>query len=432
MSRLVTGKAAPPPQSPEPVSWTTLHGVLVLVVMGFFLVSVKTILNPFVLFFLLLFLLSPYSGTRHHALAVSAMGVLTLVWLLNTTGFLLAPFVLALVLAYIQHPLVSRLQGRRVSRSMAVMLLALPGVVVITLVMLVGIPALSAQLAEFIQGIPGLIRGATERVERLQSTLATRDVPLLDEQALLERLRAVQPETVTAWLQERQTAIARNVWQGVLGVGRGLGTVLSILGYVFLTPILTFYLLRDWAAIERKIGELVPAGHRERVTAFGREYDRLLSRYLRGQVLAAGIVGVLTWLGFLVLGFPYALLLGVVAGVFNVIPYMGLVASLIPALAIAIFSPNPLLALAKIAAVFVVVQMLDQAVIGPKVVGESVGLHPVWVMLALAVCGFFFGFVGLLIAVPLAVLVKLVLVAALARYRSSGLFRGERPLSARD
>ena len=141
-----------------------------------------------------------------------------------------------------------------------------------------------------------------------------------------------------------------------------------------------------------RLRELVPGPYRDRVVGFASEYDRLLARYLRGQVLAAAIVGVLTWLGFLIAGFPYALLLGVVAGVFNIIPYMGLVASLIPALIIAIFSASPGIALLKIVVVFAVVQMLDSSVIGPRVVGEAVGLHPVWVLLALAIAGYFFGF----------------------------------------
>jgi predicted PurR-regulated permease PerM len=299
-------------------------------------------------------------------------------------------------------------------------------------VMFLGIPALSAQIAEFIRGAPALLQTATLRMEQWQAQLQSRDLAWLDEDAVLERMRSIQPDAVMAWLQQRQSAIARGVWTGILGVGKGVGAVLSLLSYVFLTPILIFYLLRDWRSIERRLGELVPGPYRDRVVGFASEYDRLLARYLRGQLLAAGIVGVLTWLGFLIAGFPYALLLGAVAGVFNIIPYMGLVASLIPALVIAIFSASPLIALVKILVVFAVVQVLDSSVIGPRVVGEAVGLHPVWVLLALAVSGYFFGFVGLLIAVPLAVLVKLLLTVALARYRTSSLFRGERPLIALD
>ncbi|HEU0302170.1 MAG TPA: AI-2E family transporter [Longimicrobium sp.] len=412
----------------DPFNWRAWHAVAVLGVLGAFLFSVRSVLNPFILFLLLVFLIQPYSGTRHHLLLVSASALLTFIWVLDTTGFLLAPFVLALVLAYIQAPLVTRMERRGISRLVATLLLALPAVGVIALVVFVGIPALSAQVAEFIQGAPAFLQTATMRLEQWQAQLQTRDLAWLDEQAMVDRLRSIQPEAVIAWLQQRQAAIARGVWTGLLGVGRGLGAVLSLLGYVFLTPIITFYLLRDWPAIQARLRELVPPPHRDRVVGFASEYDRLLARYLRGQVLAAAIVGVLTWLGFLIAGFPYALLLGVVAGVFNVIPYMGLVASLIPALVIALFSASPGIALLKIVAVFVVVQMLDSSVIGPRVVGEAVGLHPVWVLLALAIAGYFFGFVGLLIAVPLAVLVKLLLRYALDHYRASTVFQGERSI----
>lgn len=418
--------------SEAPYNWRTWHSIVVLVVLGFFLMSIRSILNPFILFFLLLFLIQPYSGTRHHVLLVTATALLTLIWLLDTTGFLLAPFVLALVLAYVLHPLVERMERRKISRTMGTAILALPAIGVVLLVVLVAIPALSGEIAEFIRGMPQLIQTATARMEQWQAQLQARDLAWLDEEAVLGRMRALQPDAVMAWLQQRQAAIARGIWSGVLGVGKGVGAVLSLLSYVFLTPILVFYLLRDWRRIETRMGELVPGPYRDRVLGFASEYDRLLARYMRGQLLAAGIVGTLTWLGFLIAGFPYALLLGVVAGVFNVIPYMGLVASLIPALVIAIFSASPLVALLKIVIVFAVVQVLDQAVIGPRVVGEAVGLHPVWVLLALAVSGYFFGFVGLLIAVPLAVLVKLLLTYALDRYRASSVFRGDRPLIALD
>jgi predicted PurR-regulated permease PerM len=419
----------PDPQNPPPapaaegLNWRAIHAVVVVFVLALFLYSLQGLLNPFLLFLLFLFLVSPNSGSRHHVLLVSATGVLTLIWLLQTTGFLLAPFFLAVVLAYIQHPLVSRLERRGLSRTLAVFLLAIPAIGMLALVFGLGIPALMEQVANFIQNVPRYIQAATLQVERWQVILERRDLPYLDEDVLLQRLRSVRPEAVAAYLQERQAQLGRAAWQGALGVGRGVGSVLTILSYVFLTPILTFYLLRDWSGIVRGLSGLVPPTRQGRVLGFFREYDRLLSGYLRGQFLAAAIVGVLTWLGFWVLGFPYSLLLGVVAGVFNVIPYMGLVASLIPALVIALFSGSILLSLGKIALVFAVVQVLDGSVIGPKIVGEAVGLHPVWVILALAVAGSFFGFVGLLIAVPLAVLVKLLLSSALSRYRGSALFR---------
>ncbi|HEX5872713.1 MAG TPA: AI-2E family transporter, partial [Longimicrobium sp.] len=267
----------------DPFNWRTWHAVVVIGVLGLFLFSIKSILNPFILFLLLLFLVQPYSGTRYHVILVSTAALLTFIWVLDTTGFLLAPFVLALVLAYIQHPMVARMEKRGISRLAATALLALPAIAVLGVVLFVGIPALSAQIAELIQATPQFLQTATTRLEQWQAQLQSRDLPWLDEQALVDQLRSVQPEAVMAWMQQRQAAIAQGAWNGLLGVGKGLGAVLSLLSYVFLTPIITFYLLRDWRNIQTRFAELVPAPYRDRVVSFASEYDRLLARYLRGQ-----------------------------------------------------------------------------------------------------------------------------------------------------
>lgn len=413
-------------EDPEssPLVGRTVYIAAVALVVAAFLFSVRDVLNPFVLLVLLVFLLAPYSGSRPHLLLVSAASLLTGVWLLKTTGFLLAPFFLSLVFAYILHPVVLRMEGPRVPRSVAIGFLAVPLLLALALVVLFGIPALSQQVARFIEGFPELLQTGVERVDRWRMELARRDLPYFDEQEALARLRDIRPEAVIEYLRARQEAIAASIWSGIMGAGRGVTAMLTIVGYVFLTPILSYYLLRDYDRMRAAGAALIPAGRRERWLAFAREYDRLLSRYLRGQLIAAAAVGVLTGIGFWMVGFPYALLLGVVAGVFNVVPYLGLVVSLIPALIIALFSGSVLLSLGKIALIFGVVQLLDSSVIGPRILGESVGLHPVWVILALAVSGFFFGFVGLLLAIPLAVLVKLLIAHGLARYRASELYGG--------
>jgi predicted PurR-regulated permease PerM len=153
------------------------------------------------------------------------------------------------------------------------------------------------------------------------------------------------------------------------------------------------------------------------------QYDQLLGEYLRGQLMVATFVGLATGLGFWIVGFPNAVLLGVVAGVFNIVPYLGLIVSLVPALLIAILSPPLWLSLLKVAGVFFIVQALDSYLLSPRIIGSRVGLHPVWVMLAILAFGSFFGFVGLLIAIPLAVLIKLLIGRTVARYRSSVYYR---------
>jgi predicted PurR-regulated permease PerM len=151
----------------------------------------------------------------------------------------------------------------------------------------------------------------------------------------------------------------------------------------------------------------------------------MISRYLRGQLTVAIAMGVITGLGLWIARFPYAGTLGLIVGVFSVVPYLGLVLSLIPAIFIALVSGSVLISLLKVAVVYGASQLLEASVISPRIVGESVGLHPVLVLLALSLGGFFFGFVGLLLGVPAAAIGKLLVERALRRYRRSDFYRGD-------
>lgn len=401
-----------------------VHGALVLIVLALFFYSLLPVLSPLVLFLALLVLMTPYVGTTFHLLVVSTTAVLVFLWLLKATGAVLAPFVLAFVLAYILDPVVDRMEAARLPRWLAIILLILPVIGALVLAIFVGLPALANQVEGLIARAPEALEDLVAWIEGLRTGILGIDLPLIREDALLERLRVTSPEDLVAFLEEQRAEIARRAWQAVLGVGRGLGALLTVLGYVVLTPVLTYYLLRDYDAIVGRVSDTVPRRRTESWTRFGREYDTLLSRYLRGQLLAAATVGVLTWLGLWVLGFPYPGLVGAVAGVFNVVPYLGLVVSLVPALIIALLSGSVLASLIKVAIVFAAVQALDGTVIGPRIVGGSVGLHPVLVILALAVGGFFFGFAGLLLAIPAALLIKMLAGAGLDRYRKSAVFLG--------
>lgn len=399
-----------------------VRAAAVLLVLAVFLYSLAPVLSPLVLLLALLLLVAPYAGDPFHSRLALMAALLTALWLLDTLGSLLAPFILALVLAYILDPAVDRLE-RRMPRVLAILLLAIPLVALVVLALTLGLPALAREVEELIAGAPEALGRLIVWLEGMRERLLALRIPLLDEVAL-DRLRAIDREQVVAVLEARQEEIAGRIWQGVMGLGRGLGTVLTIFGYVVLTPVLTFYLLKDWDRARARVHDLFPRQRAVAWSAFIAEYDRLLSRYLRGQLLAASAVGVMTWLGLWIVGFPYPGLVGTVAGVFNMVPYLGLVVSLVPALIIAFVSGSVVANLVKLAIVFGIVQFLDGSVVGPRIVGESVGIHPVWVMLALAVGAFFFGFVGLLVAVPGAVLLKLLIVGGLAHYRASLLYSG--------
>ena len=396
----------------------------VLLALGLFLLSVRPVLTPLVLFVALVLFLVPYSGTRYHVATLLTSALLLLVWALATTGSLLAPFVLAGVLAVILDPAVDRLE-RRMPRSLAIVLIGLPLVAGLAAALFFGLPALGGQLRDLIERVPELIEALVDRLEALRGRLLAMDLGPEADDALLGRLREIDSDDLAALVEARSADLIRRAWSGVLGLGRGVGTLLTVLGYTVLTPVLTFYLLRDFDRLRHGAMDLFPRDRRDHWTEFLTEYNELVARYLRGQVIVATIVGVLTWLGLWALGFPYSGLIGATAGVFNLVPYLGLIVSLVPAVLIALISGAIGASLLKIAIVFGIVQFLDGSVVGPRIVGDSVGIHPVWIILALALGGSWFGFVGLLLAVPAAALIKLLAREGLARYRRSSVYQGK-------
>jgi len=396
-------------QFPEELRY--LRAVLVLAAAGLLLYTVAPVLSPVVVYLLLLLLATPYRGTREHALLLTAATVLLVLWLLHALGSILAPFLVAFALAYILDPAADALERRGVPRGLAVALLVVPVLLAVALGLAFGLPALGRQAGDLVGQVPAALARVAAWLERTRLRLL--ELPFIPDRTVAS-LR-LDEARVAAFIQAQQQEILTRAWSAVLGVGRGFGFLLTILGYLVLTPVVAIYLLRDFNRITGRAASLLPGRRREWWLGLAREYDGLLGRFLRGQVLAALIVGILTWIGLLVLGFPYSGLVGAVAGVFNLVPYLGLIVSVVPVLIIALLSGSFLGSLLKAGIVFFIVQLIDSTITGPRIVGGSVGLHPVWVMLALAVGSFFFGFVGLLLAMPAAVLLKLVLRELLAR-----------------
>ena len=380
------------------------------------------VLSPIVLFIAFAMVLAPFVRAGNHLRLLLAFGFLFFIWLIKTLGSLLAPFVLALVIAYVLNPLVDAMERRGVPRLAAIGIIIVPVIAGIVVAGIFGIPALMDQAERLINQLPSAIQRTLVWIEGLRAR-ASRS-PLFDTESIDRLLSSFTPDRIGAYIEAQRSAIVQRLWGGLMGVGRGVSILITILGYVFLVPVLVIYSLLDFHKLKARAADLIPLQRRATVLPFIGEYDQLLARWLRGQAFAAAVVGVLTWLGLWALGFPYSGIVGVVAGVFNLVPYLGLVVSLIPALIIAATTGSFLLSMGKVGIVFVVVNVLDANIIGPRVIGGSVGLHPIWVMLAIALGGFFFGFIGLLLAMPAAVLIKLLLREAFTKYKLSRVYRG--------
>ncbi|MBI1722520.1 MAG: AI-2E family transporter [Gemmatimonadetes bacterium] len=385
--------------------------------------GVKEILSPILLFPLLCVVLWPQRSNRTVARLLVTTGALTTVWFLYVTGALLAPFILALAIAYFLAPLVAAVERRRVPRWLAIVLVLLPFLATLALLLVLLVPAVENQLTQLAGQLPSLIRRIADWLLGLRTRfLATSGGILSPEQA--QRLRDLEPADLVGMVNASWEAIGRRIWAALLGVGKGVGVALTILGYVIIAPVVTFYLLKSWPRFTAMLGELVPPAGRAGLFGFLAEYDRLLGRYVRGQLTEAALVAVLTGGALALLAFPGALLVGVIAGIGNLVPYIGLPLSIIPGVLFALVSGAVWPSLLKLVIVFGVVQFVDGSITGPRIVGGSVGLDPVWVMIALALFGSLLGFVGLLVAVPLAVLVKLLATRAIERYRQSAIYTG--------
>jgi predicted PurR-regulated permease PerM len=391
------------------ISWAIL--------LGLFLWTVLPVLSPLILFLVLAYMLWPLFGTDTYKRLMLPLGALTFLWLLHVAGSMLAPFVLAFVLAYVADPLVDWWASRGIGRTWGALAILLLAIILIGIAAALIGPLVAAQGAQFLTDLPQILDELRAWYNAQVMGLANSQLPILRE-IPFERALDVQSRDVGQFLLDEIQRLHPS-WEAAMGVGRGLQTGLTILGYLILTPVLAFYLLRDFPSMGRAIEQVLPPTRRAGTLLFLRRYDQLLGEYLRGQLLVATFVGIATGLGFWIVGFPNAVLLGVVAGIFNIVPYLGLIVSLVPALLIALLTPPLWLSLIKVAGVFFVVQSLDSYFISPKIVGDRVGLHPVWVMFAIIGFASVFGIVGLLLAIPLAVLVKLVIENGVATYKAS-------------
>jgi predicted PurR-regulated permease PerM len=394
-----------------------------ILLLALLLYAVRAVLSPLVVFALLWAALWPERRNRHVARLLAIATVLTAVWLLWVAGSLLAPFVLGLAFAYLLAPAATWLEGRRVPRWLGSLLVLLPFLAALVILIALLVPAIQRQVVQLAQQLPVLLARLADWLDRLRTSFLASNQGLLTE-AQAEKLRRLSASDLAAMVQERWQDIARGIWGGIVGIGRGVSIALSVLLYIVVTPVVTYHLLNAWGRITDWLGGLVPPARRPELLGFVREYDAQLGRFVRGQLTEATLVATLTGLGLGLLGFPGALLVAVSAGLGNLIPYIGLPLSLIPGLILALASGAIGTSLLQLLVVFGVVQFMDQVITGPRIVGGAVGLNPVWVMMALALFGLLLGFVGLLVAVPLAVLVKMLSHRALGRYRASAYYGG--------
>lgn len=376
-------------------------------------------LTPPVVYLLFVWAVWPLRA-RHEVRSALIVGTALIgLWFLRTYGALMTPFLVSVGAAYVIAPLVGLLARRGVSRGLAIAGVVIPILAVVTTIVVISGPQLFDQSQTLITKLPAFADRAVEWLAGIGDSLSRLPFLSREQQTYLSRLDAAELGRI---LQDNAQQILGRVGNIGLGLLSHLGSVLGLLAYVVVVPVVTFYLLLDWAKFTSSLANLIPPSRRAPLFAFAQEFDSALGRYIRGQLIEATLVGTLTTIGLTILGVPSALLIGVITGVFNLIPYVGFAVSAVPAIIVGLTMDDPLSGFLRVAIVFAAVQFLDSNVTGPRIVGNSVGLHPIWIMISLTLCGAAFGFTGLLLAIPIAVLAKMLLVRGVAKYKGSSVY----------
>jgi predicted PurR-regulated permease PerM len=348
---------------------------------------------------------------RQQALVWLGVLAAALLFIALLNGILL-PFIAGIVIAYMFSPLVDRIERTGLPRGWATLILLLLMALVCALALIFLAPHFLHQLAALIEAIPGIYaRLRTLAVEASGRWLGS-----------VERVPGPeQIGSLTSGLGEALASILKSVLSGGLAV-------VNFFGLLAVTPVVAFYLLVDWPDIVRGVDHWLPRQHAPRIRALAAEIDGKLAAFFRGQGLVCLVMGVYYALTLSLVGLRYGLLIGLFAGLAGFIPLVGAILAGLVAIGMAIsqFWPEwtPVL---MVAGVFAVGQVLDGNVLSPRIVGGSVGLHPVWIIFAVFAFGYLFGFVGMLVAVPAAAAIGVLVRFVLEEYRQSRLYGEEAP-----
>ncbi|MGN6497572.1 MAG: AI-2E family transporter [Tsuneonella sp.] len=325
---------------------------------------------------------------------------------------ILLPFVAGMVLAYFLDPVADRLERLGLSRVMATILILVAFVIVLTLALVILIPILATQLADFIAKLP-------EYLSQLQGLITS-----FDPQWIEQRF-GVNPNSLRAGLNSLLTTgfgFITTVFQSLWSSGVALFSIASLF---VVTPVVAFYMLLDWDRMIATVDSWIPRDHVDTVRQLATDINTATAGFVRGQGTLCLVLGIMYAVGLTLTGLKFGVLIGLFSGLISFIPYVGSLVGLVLSVGLAFvqFWPDWLMVVA-VACVFFVGQFIEGNILQPRLVGKSVGLHPVWLMFALFAFGALFGFVGLLIAVPAAAAIAVLVRFGISRYLESPLYRG--------
>ncbi len=340
------------------------------------------------------------------------LSVIVFIGLLVVLQEVLLPFILGLAIAYLLDPVVDRFE-EKMPRWLATSSVLMVFVIVFGSILAVVIPILQSQFLKLIAEIPSYIEQIETKLIPLLKGSYTKFFPGHEVSELDSLISDYSSEGM-----EWATLFVKKLWSGG-------GVIFNIISILIVTPVVAFYLLRDWDILTAKIDDLLPRKNLDTIRDLFKQIDETLSGFIRGQFSVCILLGAFYGISLTILGLNFGLFIGLAAGILSFVPYIGSIVGFGIGLAVAYFQFEGYHELMITAGIFMAGQMLEGNVLTPKLVGEKVGLHAVWIVFALMAGGNLFGFVGMMVAVPIAAVCGVMIRFSTLEYKKSCYYNGE-------
>lgn len=385
--------------------WILIIGALVALILYFY--SLHTVLTPLLAFLILFLMLWPIrkEAIVKYILLISLL--IFLIWFVGETQHILFPFGVAFILAYLFDPVVAKLEKKGWPRWISSLIMVILVLGIFAVLMIFFIPAVIQQFRDLVDLSVRYSKRLTTWVEEGGLRPLTQYL-----QIDADRIREFIMNDLPGQLQ----GLFENFFKTASDLASALSRVIGQIFILVLVPFLFFYTLKDYDKVKKWIDDVFISTADDFQKKIFKNIGEIINGFFRGQLIVCVIVGAITTTVLLILGVRQALLLGIIAGVLNIVPHFGLIITLFIGVFIGLLSPAPLLTTIKIIAAIEIAQILDGTYLSPNIVGHRVGLHPVWVILSLLIFSYFWGALGFIIAVPVAAILRVFISAMLAKY----------------
>ncbi|HPZ09757.1 MAG TPA: AI-2E family transporter [Candidatus Eremiobacteraeota bacterium] len=405
---------------------TIIAIVFVLTLFLWLTLGIRQILSPTILTVILITILIPFKEeNRTIKILIGAILFLYIAWFVYLISSVLIPFAIAMILAYIFDPVVTFFERKGISRTKATLILMGLLLVGFAIILLFIIPALIQEISGFIGQIPHIQAKLIEifnMIKNIEDTNVPKQfewIKKISEYEIPQELKDLA-NTLIEKTKESIPQVANRIWSFLTGVFSSLIQFILSLISLIIIPILTFYMLKEMNNIKNFAISLVPEENKPWIISICQDINKALASFLRGQLLVASFVGICTAIGLYFIGIKFSLFIGLLAGISNMVPYLGAIVAITPTVLLALFTPNPIMSIILVILMTLIISFLENSIVSPKILGDSLELNPLLIMLAILIGGQLYGAWGMLLAIPCTCVLKVLFDRWYKNYKSKG------------